>query len=486
MTVEHQETRLGLVTGATGYVGSNVVTELLDRGWAIRTLSRSRDKALSMPWGERIVPEGTSARAGQVEVVQGDASAAEDVKRALSGAHTAWYLLHSMSSGDDFMRDEKQMAETFGAAARAAGIRRIVFLGGLHPDDEELSEHLASRVAVGEILMDTGVPTAALQAGVVLGAQSSSFQMLRHLSERLPGAIGPAWIQHEITPISVRDAVFYLASAADLPEDMNRTFDIGGPDTLPYIDMMKRYARTWGKIPRVVITAPVTTPQLASYWISLVTTVDHSLISPLISSLLHDTVLKERDLETMVGRPPGGNQSFEDAVHDALDRPQTRRWTKVFTGVSLAVGACAVLGSTLTDPKNSWYKTLELPSWQPPAVIFPWVWTTLYADIAAINALTIADLLENDDRPGARRHAAALGVNLALNAGWPGMFFRSKKPAFSTVWAAALTASSIDLVRRAHRSSPERGVLLAPYAAWSGFATVLNGAIARLNRPNKH
>lgn len=482
MSKENKEHRLGLVTGATGYVGSHVVTELLERGWAVRTLSRSRDKALSMTWGDRIVPPGSRATPGHVEVIEGDASRKEDVQRALSGTDAAWYLLHSMSSGDDFMEDEKRMAEAFGSAAREEGVGRIVFLGGLHPEGGDLSEHLASRVAVGEILMNSGVPTAALQAGVVLGDKSSSFQMLRHLSERLPGAIGPAWIKHRITPISVRDAVFYLASAADLPAEQNRTFDIGGPDTLPYIDMMKRYARTWGKIPRVVVTAPVTTPNLASYWISGVTGVDRSLISPLISSLLHDTVLKERGLETLVGTPPGGNQSFEDAVRDAVESSETRRWTKVFTGVSVGVGACAVVGSVLTQPKNAWYKSLDLPSWQPPALAFPLVWTTLYADIAATNALAIADLAESGDRPSARKHATALAANLVLNAGWCGMFFRSRKPALSTLWAAGLTASSVDLVRRVHRTAPERGFLLAPYAAWTGFATVLNAAIARRNR----
>lgn len=481
-----ETSRLALVTGATGYVGSNLTTELLKRGWRVRTLSRSRKKALSMPWGDKIVADGESAGAGQVEVFEGDATSSEDLHKALALADATFYLIHSMSETGDFRAEERSMAQRFARAAEDEGVGRIVFLGGLHSDGEELSEHLGSRVEVGQIFLDSAVPTAALQAGVVLGKGSISFRMLRHLSERLPGAIGPGWIRHKITPISVRDVVFYLAGAAELPPEVNRTFDIGGPDTLEYAAMMQEYAKTEGLLPRIVfsapVTTPVTTPELAAKWISLVTPIKANLATPLIGSLLHNTVVKERDLESHIGTPPGGNQTFAEAVTAANEGTDTRRWQKTLGAVSAAVAACGVIGSALVKTDSPSYRRLSKPSWQPPAAVFPLVWTALYADIAVVNSLVIADYLEADDAPAARSHAGALGLNLALNAGWCGVFFRSHKRKFAAAWAGALALSSADLVRRAWKSAPERGAVLSPYAAWTGFATALSAEIARRNR----
>lgn len=224
-----------------------------------------------MPWGDKIVDEGENAGAGQVEVFEGDATSSEDLHEALALVDATFYLIHSMSETGDFRTEERSMAQRFARAAEGQDVGCIVFLGGLHPTDEELSEHLGSRVEVGQIFLESAVPTAALQAGVVLGEGSISFRMLRHLSERLPGAIGPGWIRHKITPISVRDVTFYLAGAAELPPEVNRTFDIGGPDTLEYAAMMQEYAKTEGLLPRIVFSAPVTTPELAAKWISLIT-----------------------------------------------------------------------------------------------------------------------------------------------------------------------------------------------------------------------
>lgn len=475
-------TRLALVTGATGYVGRNVVQELLDRGWAVRTLSRSRDKAETMDWAEAIVPQGQSAKAGQVEVFEGDATSSDDLNEALTSVDVAWYLVHSMSDDDDFKDTEITMAQDFAEAAKAQDVQRIVYLGGLHPQGEELSEHLASRVEVGQVFIDSGVPTAALQAGVVLGDESISFKMLRHLSERLPGAIGPEWILNRITPISVRDVVFYLAGAADLPSEVNRTFDIGGPDTLKYATMMKEYAKALKLGPRFLFSAPVATPRMAAHWISLVTPVDAQIAEPLIGSLMHDTVVKERDLEGFIGTPEGGNETFREAVIKATKDTDTKRWLRTLGTVGAAVAACSATGAVLTDPDNKNYRRLKLPSWQPPAALFPVVWTALYTDIAVVNSLVISDNLEDGDAKSARANAAALGANLVLNAGWTGVFFRSRRKKLAAAWAGALALSSVDMVRRAWKSAPERGVLLSPYAAWTSFATVLSGAIAKKNR----
>lgn len=151
-----------------------------------------------------------------------------------------------------------------GEEAKRAGVGRIVYLGGLHPQGENMSEHLASRVRVGEILMDSGVPTAVLQAGVVIGDRSLSFQLLRHVTERVPAFVAPEWITNEITPIGARDIAFYLVAAADLPAEMNRTFDVGGPDSMPYVEMMQRYAEAVGLHRRPYFTAPIMTRAVAA------------------------------------------------------------------------------------------------------------------------------------------------------------------------------------------------------------------------------
>lgn len=372
----------------------------------MRVLSRSAEKVEQLPWWS----------SQSCEVVEGDAARAAEVAKALSGVDVAWYLLHSMGDASDFAEAELDMARTFGAEARKAGVARIVYLGGLHPEGEELSEHLASRVAVGDALMASGVPTAALQAGLVIGDGSSSFQMLRHLSERLPGAVAPRWVRNTIQPVAVADAVHYLVAAADLPEHVNRTFDIGAPEAIEYAGTMSEYAKAVGLRRRLVLTAPVTTPGLAAYWVGLVTPVTTALV-----------------------------------------------------------------GSLATDPDSLWYRTLRKPAFQPPAWVFPVAWTALYADIALTSSLVLADLGEQGRTREQKRYAAALAGNLALNAGWSVLFFTRKQVRPACVDAVALAVSSADLVRRAARTSPERGVLLAPYAAWTGFAAGLTGAIARLN-----
>ena len=472
--------RLALVTGATGYVGGELAGELLRRGWRVRVLTRSSDKLEETDWSGRVV-DGR-AHEGQAEYVEGDASDADDVRKAMQDVDVAYYLMHSMGEGDDFREQERRMAQTFASAAADADVSRIVYLGGLHPDDEKLSDHLASRVEVGRILIDSGVPTAVLQAGVVLGDDSASFVMLRHLSERLPGAIGPKWLKNEIQPIAVKDVMHYLVAAADLPADQSREFDIAGPDVVSYADMMKRYAQALGLGRRFFGVAPVTTPAAAARWIGLVTPVSSELARPLVESLLNDTVATEHDLADLVGEPEGGPTPFDEAVRTAAKGSDPRAWRRTLLRTGLGVAAAAAVGTIATDPNSRWYRRLDKPSWQPPAAAFPIVWTALYTDIAAISALTIADLHELDRDDERKQYIAALATNLVLNAGWTAAFFRSHRLPFATVVAAALAASSADLTRRAGKVDVEKGVALAPYAVWTGFATVLSAALARRNR----
>lgn len=479
--------RLALVTGATGYVGGQVAERLLDQGWRVRVLSRSADKVRGLPWGDRVVEQGRSAGPGEAEVVEGDASKTQDVARAFEDVDVAWYLLHSMGDSQNFVKEEKAMAGIFSREAHKAGVQRIVYLGGLHPTDtplEDLSDHLRSRVEVGKVLMASGVPTAALQAGVVIGDESSSFMMLRHLSERLPGAVAPRWVRNHIHPIAVDDVLHYLVAAADLPEDVNRTFDVGGPQPLEYANMLKEYARATGLPPRIFLTAPVTTPSLAAYWIGLVTPVDTALARPLIGSLQHDTVVHERDLDGYVGAPSGGHTSFPDAVKRAVKNVDTRKWRRILGATTAAVVATAAAGSLATDPTSRWYRTLRKPAFQPPAWVFPVVWTALYADIAFVGALSIADLGELDRKREQRRYTVALGVNLALNAGWSVLFFNRHRLKAASVESVLLALSSADLVRRSGAVSPEKGVVLSPYAAWTVFAAVLTNSI-RAHNPGR-
>lgn len=321
-------TRTALVTGATGYVGGLVVEKLLEDGWNVRTLSRSLEKLKAHAWSDK------------VEAIQGDATEADDVARAMKGADVAWYLLHSMGSGEDFAKRDAQMAQVFAAAAKNAGVQRMVYLSGLHPD-EELSEHLASRVEVGETLMASGVPTAVLQAAVVLGNGSISFTMLKQLAERLPGGVAPKWINNHIQPIAARDVLYYLVAAADLPDDVNRTFDIGGPDVLTYAGMMDRYGQALGFRSGPMFTAPVTTPGLAAHWIGLVTDIDTEMAKPLVGSLLHDTVVRERDIDDYIPRPEGGLMGFDDAVREAAEGLSSNTWVRTALYTAGAIGLIA-------------------------------------------------------------------------------------------------------------------------------------------------
>jgi uncharacterized protein YbjT (DUF2867 family) len=303
---------LALVTGATGYVGSRLVPRLLQEGRRVRVLTRDRARVADRSW----YPE--------VEVLEGDAAFRSVLQDACAGVDVAYYLLHSMDGGSDFSRRDRDLALSFGIAAQTAGVHRIVYLSGLHPSGP-LSPHLASRVEVGDLLMASGVPTAVLQAAMVVGSGSASFEMLRHLTQRLPAMVAPTWLDSRIQPIAIRDVLHYLVASADLAPEHNRTFDVGGPDVLTYRQMIAAFARVAGLRRRRVVTVPaLLPPTVASQWVRFVTPVPVGLARPLVGSLLHDVVCAEQDLAALVGPPPGGPMSFERAVAVALEQGSGR------------------------------------------------------------------------------------------------------------------------------------------------------------------
>ncbi|MFF9088415.1 SDR family oxidoreductase [Streptomyces sp. NPDC014991] len=311
-----------LVTGATGYIGGRLVPELLAAGHRVRCLARSPGKLRDHPW------------AGATEVVRGDVTDAASVAEAMRDVDVAYYLVHALGSGSGFEETDRRAARLFGEQAKAAGVRRIVYLGGLAPAGvpvDRLSPHLRSRAEVGRILLASGVPTAVLRAAVIIGSGSASFEMLRYLTERLPVMITPSWVHTRIQPVAVRDVLRLLVGSAGLPDDVNRTFDIGGPDILTYRDMMKRYARVAGLPRRLIVAVPVLTPGLSSHWVGLVTPVPASLARPLTESLRHEVICHEHDIDRYVPGPPGHPLGFDDAVRLALRRVRearvTTRWS---------------------------------------------------------------------------------------------------------------------------------------------------------------
>lgn len=295
-----------LVTGATGYVGGRLVPELLSAGIEVRAMARTPGKLDNRDWR----PE--------VEVVAGDVNDSESLERALAGVDVAYYLVHSMADSTGYADLDREAATRFAEAAEGAGVGRIVYLGGIAPTGEKLSIHLQSRREVGEVFLASGVPTAVLQAGVILGSGSASFEMMRNLSERLPVMVAPKWIKNRIQPIAVRDVLSYLAKAAELPADVNRTFDIAGPDILTYRDMMKRYARLAGLTERRILALPALTPRLAGLWVGLVTPVPTGVARPLVGSLIHEVLAKENDFAEFA--PEVEPIGFDEAVELALAR----------------------------------------------------------------------------------------------------------------------------------------------------------------------
>ena len=296
-----------LVTGSTGYIGSRLIPELIKRDLVVRAMARTPEKLDAVPWR------------ADVEVASGDLTDAASLLEAFDGVDVVYYLAHAMGTSDDFVAAEREAAENVVTAAKKAGVRRIVYLSGLHPPKATLSRHLQSRTAVGEILIDSGIETVVLQAGVVIGSGSASFEMIRHLTDRLPVMTTPKWVHNKIQPIAVRDVLHYLAEAATVAVPESRTWDIGGPDVLEYGEMMQIYASVAGLRQRRILVLPFLTPTIASWWVGLVTPIPSGLARPLVESLHCDAVAIEHDIDALIAPPPDGVTPYRKSVELALD-----------------------------------------------------------------------------------------------------------------------------------------------------------------------
>lgn len=297
-----------LVTGVTGYVGGRLVPRLLEAGYRVRCMVRDKTRLQGRPWF------------ADVEVVEGDVFKPETLVSALADIDMAYYLIHSMSSdADDFHSRDLLGARQFGGAAEENKVKRIVYLGGLGDPDENLSKHLQSRQETGRALGEAGVPVTEFRAAVIVGSGSLSFEMIRYLSERLPIMICPRWVATRTQPIAIRNVLDYLVGALSVSESVGQVVEIGGADVLTYGDMMRTYAQVRG-LRRWLISVPVLTPALSSYWVHWVTPISANIIRPLIAGLRNEVVVRD-DLATKLF-PKIKPISYGEAVALALNRLQ--------------------------------------------------------------------------------------------------------------------------------------------------------------------
>lgn len=269
-----------LVTGATGYVGGRLVPRLLALNAAVRVMARDPARLAGRSW------------LASVGVVAGDVLHPETLASALAGVDVAYYLVHSMRSGPDFEQRDTDAASAFGVAAARAGVRRIIYLGGLGDATTELSHHLRSRQDCGRALAAAGVPVTEFRAGVVVGSGSVSFEMIRYLTERLPAMICPRWVSTRAQPIAIRDVLSYLVAALAAPESAGQVIELGGADVLTYGEMMRGYAAVRG-LRRWLVSVPFLTPRLSSYWVHLITPIPADIARPLIDGLRNEVVVRD-------------------------------------------------------------------------------------------------------------------------------------------------------------------------------------------------
>ena len=294
-----------LVTGTTGYIGGRLVPCLLQEGYDVRCFARDAGRLDGRPWRDR------------VEVAEGDALDYDTVRPAMEGVDAAYYLIHSLASGEgEFAERDRRAAAHFSRAAEEAGVGRILYLGGIEPKGERQSEHLRSRLETGDELRKGAVPVTEFRAAVVVGSGSLSFELIRYLTERVPVMVCPRWVHTPTQPIAVRNVLEYLVEALEVEESAGKTFEIGGADVLSYGEMFKTYAKVRG-LSRYVLNVPFLTPRLSSLWVGLVTPVTDEIARPLIKGLDNEVVVTDHAARRLFSVEP---ISYEAAVRLAIRR----------------------------------------------------------------------------------------------------------------------------------------------------------------------
>ena len=337
-----------LVTGASGYIGGRLVAALEGAGRRVRCVTRR--------------PELSAGRFGSgTEVVAGDVLDTDSMRRAMAGVDLAYYLVHSLGSRGHFEEEEERAARSFVDAARQAGVRRIVYLGGLaHPDElarqaeAGASAHMSSRLRVGDVLRGSGIPTVEFRASIVIGAGSLSFELIRALVQRLPVMVTPRWVSVQAQPIAIADVIAYLVAALDVPLDASRVFEIGGAEITSYRGLMEEYARQRG-LRRLFVPVPFLTPQLSSLWLGLVTPIFARVGRKLIESITMPSVVRDGGaLEVFPVRPRGYRAAVRQALADEDARLVATRWSDALSSSASrqGEGAGTRFGNRLIDSRS--------------------------------------------------------------------------------------------------------------------------------------
>jgi uncharacterized protein YbjT (DUF2867 family) len=333
-----------LMTGATGYVGGRLLRALEGRGHSVRCLARR--------------PSDLASRVGPgTEVVKGDAVSGEGLADALRGIDTAYYLIHSMGSASGFVEADRRAARNFGAAARAGGVSRIVYLGGLADESRDLSPHLRSRIEVGQLLREAGVPVIELRASIVIGSGSLSFEMIRALVDRLPVLVTPRWVSMPAQPIGINDLLAYLLEALDADTAGNPVYEIGGADQMSYGDLMREYARQRGRR-RLMLPVRVLSPRLSSLWLGLVTPLYARVGRRLIDSIRHPTVVRSDAARRGFSVRP---TDIRTAIARALENEDREFAETRWSDARFTAGAVRSLGGVRVGPRRVDSREVHLP-----------------------------------------------------------------------------------------------------------------------------
>ena len=318
---QREETMRIAVTGATGYIGGRLVPRLIAEGHEVICLARNPGKLNGRSWS------------GDVEAVRADVFEPDTLAPALRSCDAAYYLIHSMGGADSFRDADRIAAHNFAAAADAAGVGRIIYLGGLGDEDDQLSAHLGSRHEVGRTLASGPVPVTELRAAVIIGSGSVSFEMLRYLTEVLPAMVTPSWVQTQCQPIAIRDVLMYLIAVLGEDAPGHTIYEIGGSEILSYVEMMQAYARVAGLPRRVVVPVPVLSPRLSSLWIGLVTPLPVGVARPLVDSLKNEVIVHNRSAEEQFAvEPMPLDRAIERALENSEDFSVDTRWSDATTG----------------------------------------------------------------------------------------------------------------------------------------------------------